>query len=231
MNLELNATKTFRILIYGIGFLLALHLFGLFLRGIFGKEAVESIIRIVNFADERNLPTLFTVLVMILNSLGCLFVSRQNHPSVDPMRWGWIGLGLIFAFLAIDEFASIHEQISRKLEIAFGLTGPFLWTWVIPYSVLVLAVALLFARFLRRLPRATASRFIAAGVVYVTGALVLEMVEGAVWSAEHRDFTIPIMLTLVTVEETLEMLGMVLFFRGLLIHFRENIAEFVTVRI
>ncbi len=61
------------------------------------------------------------------------------------------------------------------------------------------------------------SLFVAAGLVYVAGAIGMEMV-GSAYASVHTTVNAVYAMLIVTIEETLEMLGLVLFVYTLLSH-------------
>ena len=95
---------------------------------------------------------------------------------------------------------------TKHAAVAFiGLVG--LAMAVIAASVLV------FRRFLLRLARATAIAFVVAGVVYLAGAVGTELFGGRYFEQHGRDLTYA---ALGTLEETLEVTGVILFITALL---------------
>ena len=96
--------------------------------------------------------------------------------------------------------------------------GIFLFAWTIPAAVGVVLFALVYLKFLFRLPVATRWLFVLAGVVYVGGALGMEMIEGQfVFLFGQASMAHALM---VAFEEFLEMSGVVLFIYALLSYFR-----------
>ncbi|MDA0659716.1 MAG: hypothetical protein O2931_13765 [Planctomycetota bacterium] len=89
-------------------------------------------------------------------------------------------------------------------------TGVFLFVWVIPYGIAMLALAALYARFLWRLPSTTRSMFFLAAATFLAGAVGLEMVGGVVYERGNYERAIPIDVCN-GLEESLEMLGVVIF--------------------
>jgi hypothetical protein len=134
------------------------------------------------------------------------WLARRDGPA---RRRAWWGLALVFACLSLDEAASVHEKAIDPLQSALGTSGPLLYAWVIPGAVAVGAVGLAFVPFLRRLERATAGLFLAAGGLYVGGALGFEVLSGAL-APESGPPGWPYVLV-ATTEELLEMLGITLF--------------------
>ena len=64
--------------------------------------------------------------------------------------------------------------------------GPLFYSWVIPGAALVALLGIALLRFLRSLPRTTRRRLWAAGVLFLSGAIGLEMVGGA-YAAVHGE--------------------------------------------
>ncbi len=63
------------------------------------------------------------------------------------------------------------------------------------------------------------------------GALILEMIESAIWAEEQHDSMVPIMLGLVTIEESMEMLGQILFLRAVLMYIRDHMDNTITIEL
>lgn len=191
-----------------VGFALDSRLFGL--------------VNLFDIGVDGNVPTVYSGFAMLVCVLLLALIahgSRLNH-SIDS--WYWIGLMLVFLFLSIDELAALHERLIYPLRDRFHASGALYYTWVVPYGAAALAFALAYVRFLTRLPPKTARLFVLAGSTYVAGAVGLEMVGGWYLSAQvdqHRD---GIFIVLQTIEEGLEMFGIVVFLYAL--------AEYLTVQ-
>jgi hypothetical protein len=96
----------------------------------------------------------------------------------------------------------------------FDTEGLLHFGWVIPAAAIVLTVGLAFIGFLRRLDRSTARRFVLAGALYVTGALLFELPLGW-WTEQYGDDS-PGYALIDWCEETLEFAGLTLFAATLL---------------
>jgi hypothetical protein len=126
----------------------------------------------------------------------------------------WAGLAVVFLFLSLDESASFHELTIMPLRQRLGAGGFLYSTWIVPAAAFVAVLGLVYLRFLARLPARTRWLIAASAVVYLSGTLGLEAVSG-----RHEDlhgFRNLTYAMLVTAEETLEMLGIVLFIHALL---------------
>ncbi|MCZ6672888.1 MAG: hypothetical protein O7C75_08110 [Verrucomicrobia bacterium] len=132
----------------------------------------------------------------------------------------WLGLALIFCFLAIDETAVIHERFTQPVRETLGTDGLLHYAWVIPYGLAVLVIAILYLRFLFRLPKRFLILFIVAGAIYVCGAIGFEMLSGNHEVPYGRENLL--YCTYYTLEELFEMTGIVLFIYGLLSYITEK---------
>ncbi|MFL5335305.1 MAG: hypothetical protein ACJ8H8_19460, partial [Geminicoccaceae bacterium] len=151
---------------------------------------------------------------LLLTAAFLLFlVSRieRDRRGTDTRYWTILSAG--FAYLSLDELASLHEQWNRPFR-ALLHTSPHAVTWIIAGAAGVLMVGIYFVPFLWRLPRADAVRFIVAGTIYVGSALGEETVAALLrkGSPEAVQFEYPWQyLGLVTLEEAGEMIGVVFF--------------------
>ena len=91
-------------------------------------------------------------------------------------------------------------------------------SWVVPAGILVAILAVAFSGFLWRLPRRTRVLIAGSGCLYVGGALGVESVGGYFAETAGTDRLGYSILT--TVEELLEMVGVVVFVYALLLHLR-----------
>jgi hypothetical protein len=161
-------------------------------------------------AYEQNVPTWYisSLLLLCAGVLALIATSKQKKRQPYVMHW-WI-LAFAFLFISCDETATIHELSSGW----FNLHGIFYYGWVIPGSLVVVGMGLLFLTFLGHLPRRTRVRFVVAGFIYVTGALCLDMVCAYLDERSGTDTILYGMFDLI--EESLEILGITLFLLALL---------------
>ena len=197
--------------------LLILNLLGIYL-SLFTEVAFAKTHRLVDFNQEANIPTFYSSLVMVLCSL-LLFVITALTKKAGTGYWCWLWLGMIFLFLSFDEAAAIHEIFIGITKRTFNLSGYFNYAWVVPYGLGVLVLAGLYIPFLRSLPRHTLLLFLVSGVVFVAGAIGLEMIGG---NAHESQGAAGLYAVIYTLEELLEMLGMALFLYALLDYLSEN---------
>jgi hypothetical protein len=150
---------------------------------------------------EANVPTWYsTVLLFTCGALLGLAASRARRVS-DPFRWHFAGLAALFSYFSLDEAIEIHEHLGGHLDLG----GLLYFDWVVPAALFVLLVGLVYARFLFHLPPGTRRGFVVAGVVYVSGALLMELPLGY-WTERAGDENLTYAL-IDFVEESLEIAG------------------------
>ncbi len=213
MNLDLAPNKTLKLLLATIFILLIGNIITIYLLPIFDYNYNNSLIRLLNFDTEQNIPTTFSFLILGFSSILLLHIAKSNKKANLDFKI-WLFLGFVFMFLAFDEALSIHEVLSSMMGKLFGLEGIFFYAWVIPYGIILLIALIPLTKFLLKLPVEISKLFVISGVIFVVGAVGFEMIEGNIHFSEGKrnmNYTI-----FYSIEETLEMLGISLFIYALL---------------
>ena len=164
---------------------------------------------------EQNIPTLFSTCLLLFSAL-LLAARGALSRAANQLAVGWFGLAALFAVLAVDEAWSLHERAVRPVRGMLPDGAP-VWThfaWVIPGALFATIVAATYLGFLRRLAPTMRNAIVTAACVYLAGALGMELISGA-WVAAHGQANLGYAL-LATLEEGLELAGLVLFVRALL---------------
>lgn len=193
--------------------LLILHVIFQTLGFLLEDEHVLGLLPLFNVGTERNLPTFYSSGALLLCSGLLAMIARLEWRGLRIAGMHWAGLAAVFFGLSCDEMLGFHERLIEPVRHLLGTSGAFLYAWVIPYGAFALAFGGLYTRFLTRLPRRSALLFVLSGAVYVAGALGMEMV-GGYWRHNHGHG--PIYVLFQTVEESLEMVGIVFFLYSLL---------------
>ncbi|MEM1042398.1 MAG: multidrug transporter [Bacteroidota bacterium] len=188
-----------------------------------GVAVPDWVLNALTLDQERNVPTFFATGLLLAASALLLLVAGvvRRRGGRDAGYWSVLSAG--FLFLALDEFVGFHERLSYALRTALGTEGWLHYAWVIPGLAVALGVAAAFVPFLRRLEPWLRGRVLVAGALYLGGALGLEVVGGA-WASAVSDFDLVYAL-LTTVEETLELAGVVAFIYALLLYLERRAAE------
>lgn len=172
---------------------------------------------IFNLDRELNIPTWYTAFMLAGCGILLKLIATVKNRQGDKYFRHWKGLSLIFFLFSIDEILSVHEAlIIPQVADALNLPGFLRPVWVIPAS---LAVAFFFHKYWRftlALPKRSRRQFILAGLLYVSGSLVMEMIGGQYSYLYGRNNLGYALIT--DVEEVLEMLGVVFFIWALLFY-------------
>lgn len=213
MTISLSARQLTRIFASIVVTLVLIHVGLQVVRFSIDDHRLMGALAFFSVGADNNLPTFYSAAAILCCSGLLAAIAVAETQRGHRHRACWFGLSLIFAFLSIDEMLSIHERLEEPMSRVFGEWSFLYYAWVVPYAVATLGVAAFYVPFLLRLPRLTAVRFVIAGSLYVGGAIGFEMIGGAI-AAEIGTQTIPYAIAQ-TIEETLEMVGIVLFLRAL----------------
>lgn len=189
------------------------------------KETTEFV-RLFHIGEEGNITTWYSALTLLFSGILLAVIAKAKNAVGDPYVRHWKILSIIFVYLSLDEAASIHEITIEPLQSLFNATGIFYFAWVIIALPLMLIFLIMYLKFMIHLPQPICRLFILSGALYVTGALGLELVEGYFWSQESLRWGVIVPL-LTTVEEFLEMVGIVIFIFALISYIKSylNLTE------
>jgi len=194
---------------------------------------------------EGNIPTFFSASTLLLCSALLAIIAFAKKKEDAPYRLHWKALSVIFLFLSLDEASGLHEMTIKPLRSLLNAGGFLHFTWVILGAVFVLIFVLAYLRFLADLPRKTRNLFLVAGVLFVGGALGMEMIGGYYYKMMKEYYygllygpTLNISRfcnirlkyqMIATVEELLEMLGIVVFIYALMSYINFNVKDELTL--
>jgi len=174
---------------------------------------------------EESIPTWYSTMLLFLACMILLAITLMKWQAQDAYGKYWAGLALIFLYLSMDEGAVIHEVAADPLVQFFNTGGYLYFGWQIVFAPLVLIFALLYLQFLLHLPAKTRYGFIASGLVYVGGAVVVEGFSADLLAATGGIYTYRYLAT-ATLEEFCEMIGIVVFIYALLEYIVQHEGQF-----
>lgn len=177
-------------------------------------------VRLLDVGSDLSLPSWYSALVLALASV-LLFTIAFAVRSSASSRYGrrWAILGIVFAYLSCDEMLRLHERMARTVlepalaSLGFMPGGILYYLWVIVYAPLVLVFAVAYFRFWRTLPTGVKNLVLAAGVIFVGGALGVELFNAYHDAAPGRE---PLAFAGTHVEEAMEMAGVIVFVHALI---------------
>jgi len=187
------------------------------------KTAV-GIIPFFNMDLESTITSYYSSFILLISSCILALITLDRKKAGDSYWRHWCSLALGFLFMSIDESASIHEflaniplhylHISTRINFSIAILG---------FTVTLLLFGY-YLKFLLYLPANTKKRFIAAGILYVSGAFGAELAGGFISLYSHNLDT-GVYLAEVVIEESLEILGIVFFIKCLFLYIEENLVS------
>ena len=213
MEIRIRCNKLLWLLIVIMTALTLANLISLALRFHWGYIYAAGFAPLFDVNGEDNFPSAYsTITLFVCASLLALTGSAKKNRN-EKFANHWIVLCVIFIYLAIDESISIHEHISYQISEILADENPLYFAWILPYSLLLMLFALHYWKFLAHLRPLIKKLFIIAGSTYLLGAMGFETLSGlyamqfgleSFWYA-----------ALGSVEELLEMIGIIIFIYAL----------------
>lgn len=217
MKIEIYPKQIFNKFLYLILILLFLNIIGIVSMFYFDfdNQYINFLITLTNFNSEKNIPTLYSSFALIIVSILLSFIASL-HKRLGSSYLPWLGLGIIFLFLSIDEVSGIHERFNAPVRELMSVSGFLFHAWIIPYGIALTGFVIIYSKFLISLPKKIMILFIVSGATFVTGAIGLEMLGSKHVSLYGKETLVYSFLY--TCEEFLEMLGIVIFIYTLLLY-------------
>ncbi len=201
----------------GVAVLALLNVVAIVLRHGLGHEWVLGFRDLIDLNREGSFGTWFAGLLLAALAAVSVLCGVQDQRLGGRWRRNWFLLAGAFVYVSMDEILAIHERVALVVRPALGTSGALYFAWTIPALLLVALFGLVQLRFLAQLARATRLRLFAAAGVFLTGAVGLEMIESAVFTAAGRQQTL-LFDSLSAVEEVMELSAVALALCALLHH-------------
>src|SRR5690349_10987853 len=114
--------------------LLLLNLCGIYLKKVLLADNFVSnaVFFFFDASSEANIPTFFSSLLLFI-AAAILYLIYKNAPRAEGKKNYWLALSIIFAWLSVDETASIHEQFGKIGKTLHLKSGYLYYSWIIPY--------------------------------------------------------------------------------------------------
>jgi hypothetical protein len=186
---------------------------------LYGYRPARFLLGIFDLNEEKNIPTLAEVALLLCSVVLLSMAALRAQSAREETATGWWILAAGFVLLAVDEAWSFHERLLQPMDAALGGMLPryLSYSWVVPGLAVVAVVGVILLRFLLRLERGLAQRLVVAGAVFVAGCIGMETVSIEYWMRTERAWMLYILYT--TMEESMEMTGVILLIRALLADF------------
>src|SRR3989442_9129819 len=189
--------------------------------GALEMQVRKSFERLFDLDAEANIPTWFSSALLLMCATLVAANAAAKWQTRGRYRVHWIVLSVIFLYLSVDETAIIHEMSIKPLRSMLHTTGLLYNAWIIPGIAATAIFVLAYLKFLLNLPPGTGLLFFVAGAVYVGGAVGVEALSG-LYAVAHGEENLTYKL-LTTIEESMEMLGLVIFINANLGYLRTGV--------
>jgi hypothetical protein len=200
-----------------------------------GSVAVRSLVRpdgaladalaLLNAAQERSLASWWASALLVTCSLMAVAAARLagDDSIAGRAARSWLALAVVFALLSLDEVVSLHERGAGWTTSVFE-TGSLLARlgWTIPAGAALVVSLLVLVPAVRAIPARSRVLILAGLATSIAGALGMEVVNVLLTEAGARYLWRHVAMA---VEETAEMVGVVIVLLGVLTAVRVRWAE------
>lgn len=187
------------------------------------NEYVDTVTHWFDVNAEASIPTWYAAITLFAVGamLGVIAIAARRRGRPFVLQWTLLAFG--FAALSLEEVIGVHSQATKVLRRAMDATeGPLPLIGLGLLGLVALAVAVaLFGRWFRALPRRWRTWFAIGGLAYLAGVLGSDAIGDYLASTFGGGSLLYILV--LTIEEALEMTGVLIF----IVLFLEYIARFV----
>ncbi len=220
MQFSINPQKITRVLLLITLVLTIFHCGVLLAYFIIDDPEKFDFVRLIDFDYEGNIPTLFSSLLMLISAALFFLLARITYAKTPWHKKYWLGLAWVFLFLGIDEGTKIHEHIGDWVEQFVSANDYLYFPWVLPYILVLTVLVAIYFRFYLSLPRPLQKRLLLAAILFLSGAVGLDMIGGR--EADINGTSTIYYSVLYTVEEILEMIGVIVLIHSLMVYIGEQ---------
>lgn len=162
-----------------------------------------DVVIVLNVGSEANVAAWWnTTLLLAVACMGVVAMVLAG-PGARPSRGSWLALIVAATCLSLDEAARIHERLGVPVQNwanDHGVRMPT-FAWVLPGTLIAVVGVVCAVLWVRSLPRDLRIGLLGALAMYLTGALVVEAING--WTKRQGASAAYVLGT--SFEETLEM--------------------------
>ena len=232
-NITITASGTTRFLVMITAILVLVSFGGHVVFYTTGHDSVYGLSKLFDVEYESNIPTFFSTALLLYTALLLGVIAVLKRKARDDFRNRWALLSFVVLYLAVDEAAYIHELLYRPVgELFYGHTDETKFAiWVIPGIIFVITLLLMYVKFWRHLDSGTRRLFLTGFLVFFGGAIGMESISSIyldVYYAQISDNLLPHLMiydVLTTIEETMEMGGVIIMIYALLKYIGDNYGE------
>ena len=219
MNINLSISKFIKILSSVAFILIVLSILGHIY--IYKTSDDRYLVHMFDMDREWNVPTIFSAINLLIVGVLLQFIATIKRQNKEPFVLHWRFLAILFLYVSFDEILVLHEQTITPLRSLMNTSGIFYFAWTIPASFFVVFLSVIYLKFIIKIGRPIRFLMILSAIIYISGSIGGELVSG--WFLSENNETSLLYLLITDIEESLELTGIILFIRALLLYIkREN---------
>ena len=184
------------------------------------NKYVDRIVEWIDVNREGSIPTWYATITLASCAVMLGIIAVDALRRAKPYPFHWAALGVIFALLSLEEILGVHSEVTGRLRDLVSITdGPGYAIALVLIALAGLAIAaLLFGRFYMHLPSRWRTWFTIAVVLYAIGVFASDAIgDYLITAAGEPTLAYDVVLT---IEEMLEMTGVLIFIVMLLEYIR-----------
>jgi hypothetical protein len=215
-NIKLNLRKIPIWLFAIAGVLLLGHIIGQVEKYIFDHSTIYGLVPLFDLNNEKNIPSFFQSMILVFSSVLLTLIWKTAKQQIDRNKRYWGILAIGFFYMSMDEWFMLHEKTNQFVRnlIEDNFLNFLRFPWILLGIIVVVIAILIFSKFVLQLDRKIKRMFILAAVLYVLGAIGFEFLGGLFVDARGADNLAYSFIS--ACEETLEMIGVIFWIKGLL---------------
>jgi len=219
MDVVMHTRKTLRVLVVIVVCLVVASSFAHYYRYFIGHD--RYLVRLFSADHEWNVPTYYSAVTLLFCSVLLAIIGGASKEKKDKFHLHWKFLSLIFLLMSIDESLQLHEQTIGLLRRWLGLGGLLYYSWVILGIIFVAILGVFYLKLLLNIERRMRILLLLSGLLYLAGAVGMEMISGKYAATHGVDNYVYAVLT--DVEESLEFVGIVMLIYTLQTYISSNL--------
>lgn len=220
-ELTISVNRIIKFLSYTATLLILLSLTGQIYRYFYNDGAERYITYMFNLDEEINFPTYFSSLMLISASFISMFIASVKKKSKEKYYLNWMIITVVLFIMSMDEILMLHEQLSAPIRSMLHTQGFFYFAWLIPALFSILILLAININFFFNFSRIYQKGFFTSAFIYLLGAFIMEMIGGKFLSFYGQNNFGYALVT--TFEETLELIGLILSIKFLLLYIKNEL--------
>jgi len=199
-TLRLPVEWALRIMWWAIGVAIVATVAAQFWRHASGQNTV---VNLLDSDQKLNFPTTLKIALMVSST--ALFAVVGLGTADRRARVRWIGMGVIFGLLTLDELTYMHQRLSDSMHHWAGTGGVLRFAWVLVYLPIVVVIAVVYLPFWRGLASRLRAGLLVAALLFAGGSGGIEFFKGALYDDEHWSLKFGLVAAL---SDSLELTGL-----------------------